>query len=145
MHRSVWAWFCWKTIILNYTLEQSLSWEANRFLVSRDIPLILWNQKVHYRFSNCPPPVPILSQLDPVHISISYFLKIHLIIMSINPSKSGSLILPFFSGFPTIILYKLLFSPIHTTYSNNLIFFDFITGTIMLKILPSFLTHSMLD
>ena len=55
------------TYLLIYSTEQSPSWEANRFSVSQEIPLILWNLKVHYRIHKLPPPVPILSQLDPVH------------------------------------------------------------------------------
>ena len=64
--------------LLTYSMEQSPSWEANRFAASQEIPRILWNPKVHYRIHKCPPPVPLLSQLDPVHTRSSHFLKIHL-------------------------------------------------------------------
>jgi hypothetical protein len=70
-------------------MQQSPSWEANRFVVSQQISRILWYTKVHYHILQCPTPVPILSQPNPVHTPISHFLKIHPNI--ILPSMPGSL------------------------------------------------------
>jgi len=59
-----------RPVLLTYFMEQSPSWEANRFSASQEIPRILCNPKVHYRIHNCPPLVPILSQLDPVPLPL---------------------------------------------------------------------------
>ena len=76
------------TYLLTYSMEKNPSWEAIQFSANQEIPRILWNPKVHYRSHNCPPTVHIQSQLDPVHTSTFYLLKIHLNI--ILPSKLGS-------------------------------------------------------
>ena len=48
-------------------MKQSPAWEANRFSASQDIPRILWKPKVHHRLHNSPSPIPILTQINPVH------------------------------------------------------------------------------
>jgi len=116
------------TYLFTYSTEQSPSWEANWFTASQEIPRILWNPKVHYLIYKCPPPVPILSQLDPVHNLTSHFLKIYLNI--ILPSTPGSPNGPFPSSFPTKTLYRPLLSPIRATCPYHLILFEFITRTI---------------
>ena len=67
---------------INNSMEQSLSWEANRFAASQEIPRIFWNLKVHYRLSHCPPPVPTLSQISPVHTSHPKYWRSILILSS---------------------------------------------------------------
>ena len=94
------------TYLLTYSMEQSPSWEANRFATSQEIPRILWSPKVHYRTHKCPPPLTILSQLHPVTTNPFHFLKIHL-----------NIFLPSTSGFPQWSL-SLRFphqNPVHTS------------------------------
>ena len=77
------------TYLLTYSKDPSPSQEANWFSVSQKNPHILWNPNVHYRIYKCLPPVPTLSQINPVHVSTSHFLNIHLNInLSSTPGSS---------------------------------------------------------
>jgi hypothetical protein len=102
--------------LLTYSMEQSPSWEYIRFFASQEIPRILWKPKFHYHFHKYPPPVPIFSQVDPVHYLTSHFLKFNLIISS--HLRRGLPSGPFPSGFSTKTLYPLHLTP---TFPDNLI------------------------
>jgi len=56
-------------------MQQKPSSDANSFSATQEIPRILWILKVHYNIRKSPPPVPILSQINPFHASPSSRLK----------------------------------------------------------------------
>jgi len=69
-------------------MEHVPSWEADRYAYSQEFHQILWNPTAHFRIHKCPPTVPILSQLYPVHTTTPYLLKTHLTIIVFSTSGS---------------------------------------------------------
>ena len=110
-------------------MVQSRSWAANWFAASQEIPLILWNPKVHYRTHKPPPPVSILGQPNPVHIPTSHPLEIRPNI--IHPSTPRSPQWSLSLRFPHQDPIHTLSSPIRATCPAHLILLDFITRTIL--------------
>ena len=96
-------------------MEQSPSWEANRFSASKRIPRSLCNPNIHYRIRKCPPPVPILSHIYPVHVLTPHFLNIHLNIIlpstSWSPQRSFSLMFPHQNHVYTSVLSHTCYVP----------------------------------
>ena len=93
------------TYLFNYLLTDSMqhnpSWEANRFAASQEIPRISRNPKVHYPTHKRPPPVPILSQLDPVHTPTSHSSRSILLLLFLHSHLCLGLPSGLFpSGFP---------------------------------------------
>jgi hypothetical protein len=62
-------------ILQSDSMEFSPCWETTSFLVTEELPNILWNPKIHRCFYKSPPLVPTLSQINPVYISAAYFSK----------------------------------------------------------------------
>ena len=118
-------WSCFMSCSEHKSTQLSPSWEANRSSASHEIPRILWNPNVHYRIHKCPPPVPILSQMNPVPAHTFLFLNLPLNI--ILPSTPGSSKWPLSLGFPHQNPVYTSPLPICATCPAHLIVLNFIT------------------
>jgi hypothetical protein len=63
----MYVYVCVRLQLLTYSVEHSPSSEANQFPTSQEIPCILWNPKLQCCIYERLPPVPFLSQINPVH------------------------------------------------------------------------------
>jgi len=104
---------------LTYSMQQSTSWETNRFSASQEIPHILWK------------PNFITAYTSAFHLSLtwaisiqsvppSHFLKLHLNI--ILPSMPASFKLSLLSGFPKPCIH--LSSPPYVLHAQPISFFS---------------------
>lgn len=54
------------------------SWKAKSSPGIQEFPCVLWDPKIYYRTHNSPPPVTILSHINPIHVPPqSCFFRIH--------------------------------------------------------------------
>ena len=60
------------------------------FSALQEFPRILWNPKVHYHIHTCRPPLPILSQLHPIKVSVQVrgFLREHFVTLYFSTVRS---------------------------------------------------------
>jgi hypothetical protein len=81
---------------------------------------ILWNPKVHYHLHNGPRPVPILSQINPVHVHIPLLENLFNITLPSTPGSSKWSLSPQVTP-PTPVL-----SPLRATCLSHLILLDLV-------------------
>ena len=63
--------------LLTGCMDQSPSWETNRFSTSKEIPPILWKPNFHYSIHECLQPVPILSPYQWINPGLRHQFIIH--------------------------------------------------------------------
>jgi hypothetical protein len=90
-------------------MELSPSGKANSCSSTQEFPNVLSNTKVHCRSQKTPLLAHILSQINPVPNTISYFYKMQFNIILLSCLDLSSGLYP--SGFATKTLHTFLFAP----------------------------------
>jgi hypothetical protein len=132
---------------LTNSIQKSSSWEASSSLAIQEIAHFLWNLKVHYYINEGVPLIPVLSQMNQIHVH-PHYLRSSLIIFSPRPmSSKWPLSFRFtnqnpYAFFPPIMCHKpCLFHPPLFHCPNNIW-----QGVQIIKILiiqPSSVTSSL--
>ena len=113
------SWRCpTSSELLPYSMEQSLSLEANTLSASQENPPFLEPQ-TQYRILNFAPPVPFLSQIDTVHAPQSTSCKSILIISFTQAWFSKCYISLSFP--PSTTLYTRFLFPMHAIWPVQII------------------------
>ena len=106
-------------------MEQSPSWEANRFTASQEIPRIYRTQRFITAFTNaCHLSLSWANSIQPIPPHPTSWRSILILFSHLRLDLLSGLFPP---GFPTKTLYTPLPSPIRATCPAHLILFDFIT------------------
>jgi hypothetical protein len=91
---------CWPLNRDVLSMGQLTKWssppsEANSCSTDQEVPRLLYKLKVHYRVHKSPPPVFVLTQMNPVQNLPPYFFKVHFNIVLPSSPKSFKWSLPF--------------------------------------------------
>jgi len=83
-----------------------------------------FKMKVHYRADQCPPPVLILSQINAVHVTPSYFIMIHFTLILLSTSKLSKLSLSYMFPHQNLVCIPLLLHTCHMLRPSRPPWFD---------------------